>query len=61
MRNFILMFIAATLMAGCGLKGPLYLPSDKPAATPPSPPSATRPVPSAQTEDRQNAGGLSPR
>lgn len=36
MRKIFLLLIIALLLAGCGLKGPLYLPAPKPAATPPA-------------------------
>ena len=32
-RSLILVFLVA-LLAGCGKKGPLYLPADKPQAVP---------------------------
>ena len=36
MRKLLLLLILATTLAACGLKGPLYLPEQKPAATPPA-------------------------
>jgi predicted small lipoprotein YifL len=36
MRKTILLLMLASLLAACGLKGPLYLPEQKPAATPPA-------------------------
>jgi predicted small lipoprotein YifL len=46
MRKSILLLSAIVLLSACGLKGPLYLPSQKPAASPPAaavPASGTRP------------------
>jgi predicted small lipoprotein YifL len=35
MRNYVPALIACLWLTGCGLKGPLYLPEQKPSATPP--------------------------
>lgn len=44
MHRLLLMLALAALFAGCGLKGPLYLPEPKPAAKAPAKPSpATKP------------------
>ena len=47
MRKFFLLLILATMLAACGLKGPLYLP--KPAATPPAAAS------NAQADDKKKS------
>ena len=41
----IVFLLLAIVFAGCGQKGPLYMPADKPAAKPPavSPPPRTQP------------------
>jgi len=47
-RAGVLMLAIAAALAGCGYKGPLYLPSSKPGATKPipmPPPGPERPVP----------------
>jgi len=36
MRKSVLPLLLATMLSACGLKGPLYLPEQKPAASPPS-------------------------
>jgi len=51
MRKSVLLLIAAALLPACGLKGPLYLPAQKPAATPPA---AAAPAPGTQRDDKQN-------
>jgi len=43
--RLLTILVAAALIAGCGFKGPLYLPTDKPAPT--KPPAAK---PAAPTE-----------
>jgi predicted small lipoprotein YifL len=45
MFRILLAVLVATLIAGCGLKGPLYFPEDKPAPKKPakSAPSSTVP------------------
>ncbi|MGH8666029.1 MAG: LPS translocon maturation chaperone LptM [Burkholderiales bacterium] len=42
MRRIVLSLIVAASLCGCGLKGPLYLPTDKPAQKQPA-----KPVPPA--------------
>ncbi|MPZ42801.1 MAG: sugar transporter [Betaproteobacteria bacterium] len=42
MRRIVLSLIVAACLCGCGLKGPLYLPTDKPAQKQPA-----KPVPPA--------------
>jgi predicted small lipoprotein YifL len=37
MRKSLLLLTLASMLAACGLKGPLFLPQPKPAATPPAP------------------------
>ena len=44
MRKSVLLLILAALLQACGLKGPLYLPENKPAAAPP-PAAAAADVP----------------
>ncbi len=51
MRKFVLLLFAAALLPACGLKAPLYLPSQKPAA---NPPAAAAPAPGTQPDDKQN-------
>jgi len=51
MRLSVLLLIASALLSACGLKGPLYLPAQKPAATPPA---AAAPAPGAQPAEKQN-------
>jgi len=51
MRKTVLLLLAAALLPACGLKGPLYLPAQKPAA---SSPAATAPAPGTQPDDKQN-------
>lgn len=36
MRNSVLLLSLAVALSACGLKGPLYLPKDKPGAAPPA-------------------------
>ncbi|MBI4190621.1 MAG: lipoprotein [Betaproteobacteria bacterium] len=46
MRKSVLLLILAAGLPACGLKGPLYLPEQKPAAKPPAdtvPASGTQP------------------
>ena len=49
MRLLLVLLTAVTLAGGCGYKGPLYLPEDKPAAKKPvikkpaPPPQETKP------------------
>ena len=50
MRNIVLLLLLAALLPACGLKGPLYLPEQKPAV---NPSSAAAPASAAQTEDRK--------
>lgn len=51
MRKPVLLLLASTLLPACGLKGPLYLPAQKPAA---SPPAAAATAPGTQPDDKQN-------
>jgi predicted small lipoprotein YifL len=57
-RRFALLFLSLTLVAGCGKKGPLYLPEaasevvTRPAETPPASESTEAPN-SPQTVDSQ--------
>jgi predicted small lipoprotein YifL len=41
MRRLLATLAAAAMLAGCGLKGPLYLPEDKPDAKQTTKPSRT--------------------
>jgi len=36
MRNLLIVLTLTGLLSACGLKGPLYLPGQKPGATPPA-------------------------
>lgn len=40
MRNLLIVLSVTGLLSACGLKGPLYLPNQKPGATPPAAASA---------------------
>jgi len=51
MRKFVLLLLASALLPACGLKGPLYLPAQKPAA---HPPASAAPAPGTQSDDKQN-------
>jgi len=37
MRDTLILILVAALLAGCGYKGPLYLPKSKPEASKPAP------------------------
>jgi predicted small lipoprotein YifL len=52
MRKSVLLLLASLLLASCGLKGPLYLPQQKPAVNPP----AADPAPTPPADDKKNAG-----
>ena len=52
MRKSVLLLILAILLASCGLKGPLYLPQQKPAVNPP----ATQPAVNPPADDKKNPG-----
>jgi len=52
MRKFLLLLILASMLAACGLKGPLYLPEPKPAAAPPA--AAT--TPDTPADDKKAPG-----
>jgi predicted small lipoprotein YifL len=43
MRKLMIGLTAAALLSACGLKGPLYLPSQKPGATPPKASTPAKP------------------
>lgn len=47
MRPTPILLILMLSIAGCGYKGPLYLPKDKPATAKPAP------APAAESTDRQ--------
>jgi predicted small lipoprotein YifL len=49
MRALLPLIIAVLLLAGCGYKGPLYLPKPKPEAQKPAPP----PVPVPQQDEKK--------
>ena len=51
MRKSVLLLLLAALLPACGLKGPLYLPEQKPAANPPAAPA---PAPATQPDDKKN-------
>ncbi len=50
MRNTLITILVAALLAGCGYKGPLYLPKPKPVAQQPAP------KPAPQQDDVKSAG-----
>ena len=52
MREFVLLLTLAVLLTSCGLKGPLYLPQQKPAVNPP----AAEPAAYPQADDKKNPG-----
>lgn len=43
MRRVLTMLVLAAMLTGCGLKGPLYMPGDKPPPRQPAKPSAPTP------------------
>jgi predicted small lipoprotein YifL len=49
MRKSVLLLLAIALLPACGLKGPLYLPAQKPTA---SPPAAAVPASGTQPDDK---------
>ncbi len=51
MRKTVLLLWLAALLPACGLKGPLYLPAQKPAA---HPPADAAPGPPTQPDDKKN-------
>ena len=58
-RAFAAALLAALVLAGCGQKGPLYLPDKKPAAVTPPPASpaavpATTPAPAQPTQKKSD-------
>ncbi len=52
MRISFLLVLLALLLASCGLKGPLYLPQQKPAASPP----AADPAANPPADEKKNPG-----
>ena len=50
MRKIVLLLLLAALLPACGLKGPLYLPEQKPAA---NPSAAAAPTSGAQADDKK--------
>jgi predicted small lipoprotein YifL len=53
MRALVLAVAATLVLAGCGQKGPLYLPDQKPAAvTPPVQPAATPATPAPPSKKK---------
>jgi predicted small lipoprotein YifL len=50
MRTAILLAVLAVLLAGCGYRGPLYLPKSKPEAQKPAP------KPPAEPAEKKNTG-----
>ena len=57
MRNIVLSLLLAALLPACGLKGPLYVPEQKPAA---NPSAAAAPAPGAQADDKKTPASKSP-
>jgi len=56
MRNVIFLMSAVTLLSACGMKGPLYLPPQEPAAK--SPPASAAPAAGTASDAKkdQSAG-----
>lgn len=52
MRIYLVLAIAALTLSSCGLKGPLYLPQQKPAADP----APAKAAPNPQTDDKKTPG-----
>jgi len=50
MRKIVLLLLLAALLPACGLKGPLFLPEQKPV---PDPSAAAAPSASAQADDKK--------
>ena len=48
---FVLPLLLAALLPACGLKGPLYLPGQKPA---PDPSAVVAPPPATPADDKKN-------
>lgn len=53
MRALLPLIVVASLVAGCGYKGPLYLPKPKPGAEKPVAPPATQPRESKEQDKEQ--------
>ena len=53
MRNLFVILSITCLLSACGLKGPLYLPGQKPDAKPPAS------APAAQTDEKKTTGSTS--
>jgi predicted small lipoprotein YifL len=51
MRDSLILILAAVLLAGCGYKGPLYLPGSKTESTPEAKKPAAKPAP--QPEEKK--------
>jgi len=51
MRDSLILFLAAALLAGCGYKGPLYLPGSKTESKPEAQKPAAKPAP--QPEEKK--------
>lgn len=51
MRDSLILFLAAALLAGCGYKGPLYLPGSKAESKPEAQKPAAKPAP--QPEEKK--------
>jgi len=52
MRNVIFLMSAVTLLSACGMKGPLYLPPQEPAAK--SPPASAAPAASTASDAKKD-------
>lgn len=57
MRKIVLPLLLAVLLPACGLKGPLYLPGQKPAA---DSSAAAAPPPGTQAVDKKTPASKSP-
>lgn len=51
MRKSVPLLLVSLLLTACGLKGPLYLPGQKPEA---AKPATAKPTPATRSEDKKN-------
>jgi predicted small lipoprotein YifL len=51
--RFLLLCVAITLFAGCGQKGPLYLPGNPPPGVKPAKPAPAKPIPYPGGDDTE--------
>jgi|GEM_PF-1170606 len=57
MRNISLLLLTVLLLSACGMKGPLYLPPQVPAA---QPPPASAPAAGVQSDAKKNQAAGQP-